>query len=99
MSFTIRYIDVFIDEFKRVKISMASRGYVEKGLKTLVPIAFASGALLIRGYERGERVYLSMISRGFSGNIDFKSRSYEVSNKFNLCVILSIITLMLDKIL
>ena len=28
MSFTIRYIDVFIDEFKRVKISMASRGYV-----------------------------------------------------------------------
>ena len=33
MSFTIRYIDVFIDEFKRVKISMASRGYVEKGLK------------------------------------------------------------------
>ena len=99
LSFAIRYIDVFIDEFKRVKISMASRGYVEKGLKTLVPIAFASGALLIRGYERGERVYLSMISRGFSGNIDFKSRSYEVSNKFNLCVILSIITLMLDKIL
>ena len=27
MSFTIRYIDVFIDEFKRVKISMRSRGY------------------------------------------------------------------------
>ena len=99
MSFTIRYIDVFIDEFKRVKISMASRGYVEKGLKTLIPIAFASGALLIRGYERGERVYLSMISRGFNGNIDFKSRNYEVSNKFNLCVILSIVTLLLDKIL
>jgi cobalt/nickel transport system permease protein len=99
MSFTIRYIDVFIDEFKRVKISMASRGYVEKGLKTLIPIAFASGALLIRGYERGERVYLSMISRGFNGNIDFKSRNYEISNKFNFCVILSIITLLLDKIL
>ena len=78
---------------------MASRGYVEKGLKTLIPIAFASGALLIRGYERGERVYLSMISRGFSGNIDFKSRNYEVSNKFNFCVILSIVILLLDKIL
>ena len=99
MSFTIRYIDVFIDEFKRVKISMASRGYVEKGLKTLIPIAFASGALLIRGYERGERVYLSMISRGFNGNIDFKSRNYEVSNKFNFCVFLSIVILLLDKIL
>jgi hypothetical protein len=40
-----------------------------------------------------------MISRGFNGNIDFKSRNYEVSNKFNFCVVLSIITLFLDKIL
>ena len=99
MSFTIRYIDVFIDEFKRVKISMASRGYVEKGLKTLLPIAYASGAMLIRGYERGERVYLSMISRGFKGNIEFKSRTYEVSYKFNICVLFSVATLILDKIL
>ena len=68
-------------------------------IPSLIPIAFASGALLIRGYERGERVYLSMISRGFNGNIDFKSRNYEVSKKFNFCVILSIVILLLDKIL
>ena len=99
MSFTIRYIDVFIDEFKRVRISMKSRGYMEKGLKSLIPIAFASGAMLIRGYERGERVYLSMISRGFNGIIEFKSRNYEVSYKFNLCVLTCLIILGLDKIL
>ena len=99
MSFTIRYIDVFIDEFKRVRISMKSRGYLEKGLKSLIPIAFASGAMLIRGYERGERVYLSMISRGFQGTIEFKSRSYKTSYKFSLCVVSSLVILGIDKLL
>ena len=47
MSFTIRYIDVFIDEFKRVKISMASRGYVDNGLMLLAPGAFIVLGLII----------------------------------------------------
>ena len=99
MSFSIRYIDVFIDEFKRVKISMQSRGYIEKGIKTLLPIAYASGAMLIRGYERGERVYLSMISRGFTGVIELQDRDYKQSNYLQVLTIISIIVLILDVIL
>ena len=96
MSFSIRYIDVFIDEFKRVKISMQSRGYIEKGIKTLLPIAYASGAMLIRGYERGERVYLSMISRGFKGSIQLQDKEYETSKYLIILTIASIIILILD---
>ena len=99
MSFAIRYIDVFIDEFKRVKISMQSRGYIEKGIKTLLPIAYASGAMLIRGYERGERVYLSMISRGFTGVIELQDRDYKQSNYLQVLTMISIIVLILDVIL
>ena len=99
MSFTIRYIDVFIDEFKRVKISMRSRGYKEKGLKTLLPIAYASGAMLIRGYERGERVYLSMLSRGFNGSIELKEREYNNSRILIFLTLVSVIILILDKYL
>jgi cobalt/nickel transport system permease protein len=99
MSFSIRYIDVFIDEFKRVKISMQSRGYIEKGIKTLLPIAYASGAMLIRGYERGERVYLSMISRGFTGVIELQDRDYKQSNYLQVLTIISIIVLISDVIL
>jgi len=55
--------------------------------------------MLIRGYERGERVYLSMISRGFQGTIEFKSRSYKTSYKFNLCVVSSLVILGIDKLL
>jgi cobalt/nickel transport system permease protein len=96
MSFSIRYIDVFIDEFKRVRISMQSRGYIEKGIKTLLPIAYASGAMLIRGYERGERVYLSMVSRGFNGVIELQDREYNNSNYLVLLTLISIIVLIMD---
>ena len=96
MSFSIRYIDVFIDEFKRVKISMQSRGYIEKGIKNLIPIAYASGAMLIRGYERGERVYLSMVSRGFNGVIELQERQYMKSNYLLCLAISSVFVLILD---
>ena len=99
MSFAIRYIDVFIDEFKRVRISMRSRGYQEKGIKGLIPIAYASGAMLIRGYERGERVYLSMISRGFNGSIELKKRDYDNSVLLIFLTLISIIVLIVDKYL
>ena len=96
MSFSIRYIDVFIDEFKRVKISMQSRGYIEKGIKNLIPIAYASGAMLIRGYERGERVYLSMVSRGFNGVIELQERQYLKSNYLLCLAISSVFVLIVD---
>ena len=97
MSFAIRYIDVFIDEFKRVRISMRSRGYQEKGIKGLIPVAYASGAMLIRGYERGERVYLSMISRGFNGSIELKKREYDNSVLLIFLTLISIFVLIVDK--
>jgi len=98
-SFAIRYIDVFIDELKRVKTSMKSRGYSEKGLKNLQPIAFASGAMLIRGYERGERVYNSMISRGFNGYLELHDREYKNSNMIYLIGILCLLTTIYDQVI
>jgi len=98
-SFAIRYIDVFIDELNRVKISMKSRGYSEKGLKNLQPIAFASGAMLIRGYERGERVYNSMISRGFNGYLELHDREYKNTNMIYLIGIICLLTTIYDQII
>ena len=99
LSFAIRYIDVFIDEFKRVRVAMKSRGYDEKGIKGLKPIAYASGALLIRGYERGERVYNSMLSRGFTGSIELKEREYKSSKSLLLFSTISICITIIDRVL
>ena len=97
LSFAIRYIDVFIDEFKRVKVAMKSRGYDQKGLKGLKPIAYASGALLIRGYERGERVYNSMISRGFKGTLELEAREFNSSNLILIISVFSIVICIVDR--
>ena len=55
--------------------------------------------MLIRGYERGERVYLSMISRGFNGSIELREREYNNSVILIFLTTASIIVLILDKYL
>ncbi len=74
-AFMVRYVDVVVDEMRRMRIARQSRGYFETGLKSWPVIAKAAGALFIRAYERGERVHLAMLSRGYQG----KMPSYQIA--------------------
>ena len=66
-SFMLRYINVISDEMERMKIARESRGFHATGIKHWKVIATSVAALFIRSYERGERVHLAMLSRGFDG--------------------------------
>jgi cobalt/nickel transport system permease protein len=66
-SFMLRYVNVVNDEMERMKIARESRGFVATGIKHWKVLANAAGALFIRSYERGERVHLAMLSRGYTG--------------------------------
>lgn len=66
-SFMLRYINVISDEMNRMKVARESRGFIAKGIKDWKVIATAASALFIRSYERGERVHLAMLSRGYNG--------------------------------
>jgi cobalt/nickel transport system permease protein len=66
-SFMLRYVNVVNDEMERMKIARQSRGFEASGIQHWKVIATAAGALFIRSYERGERVHLAMISRGYEG--------------------------------
>lgn len=66
-SFMLRYVNVVNDEMERMKIARQSRGFEATGIKHWKVLATAAGALFIRSYERGERVHLSMLSRGYKG--------------------------------
>lgn len=68
-SFMIRYLEVVAGELSRMRIAMASRGYRPRWIGEVGPIAAASGALFIRSYERGERVYEAMLARGYTGTM------------------------------
>ncbi|MFF8270468.1 cobalt ECF transporter T component CbiQ [Streptomyces sp. NPDC016562] len=68
-TFMIRYGDVIGDELRRMSIARRSRGFEASGIRHWGVLAKTAGALFIRSYERGERVYLAMVSRGYAGSM------------------------------
>ncbi|NLU75766.1 cobalt ECF transporter T component CbiQ [Streptomyces sp. HNM0575] len=68
-SFMIRYGDVIGDEMRRMRIARLSRGFRARGVRQWGVLAKSAGALFIRSYERGERVHLAMVSRGYTGTM------------------------------
>lgn len=69
LTLMIRYIDVLTAEAGRMRTARLSRGDSPRALHQAVAIATGLGALFLRSYERGERVYAAMLSRGFDGHI------------------------------
>ncbi|WP_380169047.1 cobalt ECF transporter T component CbiQ [Jannaschia sp. R86511] len=69
LSFMVRYLDVVVDDMRRMALARASRGFQARHLGHVPVVAKAAGALFIRSYERGERVHLAMVSRGFTGTM------------------------------
>ncbi|MEU6893402.1 cobalt ECF transporter T component CbiQ [Streptomyces sp. NPDC046557] len=68
-TFMIRYGDVITGELRRMSIARRSRGFEARGVRHWGVLAKTAGSLFIRSYERGERVYLAMISRGYTGSM------------------------------
>ncbi|MFF0740969.1 cobalt ECF transporter T component CbiQ [Streptomyces sp. NPDC004111] len=66
-SFMIRYGEVIGGEMRRMSIARRSRGFEARGVRQWGVLAKSAGALFIRSYERGERVHLAMMSRGYTG--------------------------------
>jgi cobalt/nickel transport system permease protein len=65
----MRYGEVITAEMRRMKIARESRGYDPRWMWQSKAVASSAGALFVRSYERGERVYLAMASRGFDGSL------------------------------
>lgn len=74
LGFMVRYIDVVVSDFKRMRLALAARGHEASGLAQWGPYGRAMGTMFIRTYERGERVYLAMESRGYAGEMPASSR-------------------------
>ncbi|MGA8847286.1 MAG: cobalt ECF transporter T component CbiQ [Nocardioides sp.] len=69
MSFMMRYLAVVTDELRRMHVARTSRGFEARDPRQWPVIAKSFGALFIRSYERGERVHLAMLSRGYTGKM------------------------------
>ncbi|MEH1013466.1 cobalt ECF transporter T component CbiQ [Micromonospora sp. CPCC 206060] len=68
-TFMLRYLDVLVGEAKRMRVARISRADDPRFLWQLRGFAAGVGALFLRAFERGERVYLAMLSRGYTGRM------------------------------
>src|SRR5918994_2469277 len=66
-AFMVRYGDVVTGEMQRMRVARESRAFQARNLGHLRVVAQGAGALFVRTYERGERVHLAMLSRGYAG--------------------------------
>lgn len=65
----LRYIDLLVDEGRRMRLARLSRGDDPRTLHQVAATARGVGGLFLRAYERGEHVHLAMLSRGFAGTL------------------------------
>jgi cobalt/nickel transport system permease protein len=68
-TFMLRYLDVIGAEARRMHIARLSRGYDPRFVWQIRAFAASVGTLFLRTFERGERVYLAMVSRGYAGRL------------------------------
>lgn len=69
MLFTYRFIFLFLSEMKRMDTAMKARGFVKKAnIYTMKVMGGFVGTLLIRSFERTERIYKAMLSKGYQGD-------------------------------
>ena len=66
-AFMYRYVFVIADEAGRMRAGLAARAYRPRHLGQAGALGRLVTALFLRSYERGERVYLAMLARGYAG--------------------------------
>jgi cobalt/nickel transport system permease protein len=69
MAFMVRYLDVVTADLSRMLVAMRARGVDPRSPRHWPALARTLGALFVRSYERGERVHLAMLSRGYDGRL------------------------------
>jgi len=67
--FAIRYVEVILAELGRMRTARIARGDDPRFIWQARAVIRSAGTLLVRSFERGERVQLAMISRGWDGGI------------------------------
>jgi cobalt/nickel transport system permease protein len=72
-NFAYRYQFVIVDEAERLARSRNSRLWQPRFITQARTIGWMAGALFVRSYERSERIYMAMSSRGFDGS--FRSKT------------------------
>ncbi len=99
--FSYRYIFVFLLEIRRMNTAMKARGFEKKtNFHTVATIGNFVGVLLVRSFERTERIYQAMLSRGYEGVIRTLFEYHAVATDYvkgSAVTLIAILIFIVDK--
>ena len=97
--FFYRYISVLHEEYTRLKNAMTIRCFRPKtSIHTYRSYAYLVGMLIVRSYERAQRIYKAMLCRGFNGNFNIISHFRLKKTDMAFGILMSMITLIMGFI-
>ena len=67
--FALRYFNVIAEELRRMRVARVQRGDQARWLWQSRAATRGIGALAVRTFERGERVHVAMLARGYDGRM------------------------------
>jgi cobalt/nickel transport system permease protein len=71
---TTRYFQVIFGEYQRLRLAMTARGFKSSiSRHSMKSLGSLLGILLVRSFDRAERIHKAMLSRGYSGDLHIKS--------------------------
>lgn len=86
--FMVRYLDVIVADLHRMKVARESRCYDPRWIWQVRAVAAGAASLFIRSYERGERVFLAMVSRGYDGAMPAVAAPVALRSQWAVCLAL-----------
>ncbi|MDR0621322.1 MAG: cobalt ECF transporter T component CbiQ [Deltaproteobacteria bacterium] len=93
---TVRYYQVIFKEYQRLRKAMRARGF-KLGLSRncLRGVSNLVGSLLVRSFDRADRVHRAMVCRGYSGIIwvraEFKYTKTDLVFVFSMMILFAIV--------
>lgn len=94
--FVYRYLDIIKKEYNKLSEAMSLRAFKAKtNLHTYKSYAYLIAMLLIKSYERSQKVYEAMLCRGFKGKFvffdDFKIKKIDILFAFSFLMSFSLV--------
>jgi cobalt/nickel transport system permease protein len=66
-----RYLFVLVEELARLRSALTARAYRPRHLLQAAAMGRVATSLFLRSHARGERVYLAMLARGYTGRMPY----------------------------
>lgn len=104
LSIMVRFLFMFIDELAAIRRSQKSRNFHINSKLTpykwrVKQVGYTIAMMFVKSYEQGERVYKSMISRGFSDESDLYNEKKKLEKSDYAYIIILIILIISIEII